>query len=190
MTFNDNSLSVEKRCVILEFINYLKDLDYFIFGGFGIYIYTNGKRKFDDIDILMNYESLNKLANKFNKKVKKRSIKKGDFVTKDYYFDLNFKGQEIEAISFIPNKISQKNSFEKQFYNKEKINFYGKEIFIVPKEGIVVHKISLSRKKDINDLKLLKGNLKKNLLKEIIKLRKENTNKYFNPLKKLGYNFI
>ncbi len=176
---------MKNKQAILGLIDNLKDLDYLIFAGFAVYLYTEGKRDFKDIDILFKYEDLNKFAKKMGNKVKKRKIKKGDFITDDYFFEMNYKGQEIEAIGILPDREKEIKSFEKEFANRVKINFFEKDIFLSPKEGILVHKAIVSRKKDINDIILLKDNINVELLKEIAVLR-GNYNKVFKTLRRVG----
>ena len=175
------------REVIIEILDMLEDLDYFIFSGFAIYLYTKGKREFSDIDILLRYKDLKKLASRLGGKIEKKRIEKGEFITTDYFLEVGFKGQEVEAISIIPENKNQGEVFNKQFLNRKKKNFQGRDVFLTPKEGILVHKAILGREKDIKDLELLKGEIDKKLLKEIAKLRGE-YEKVIKRLNKVGYN--
>ncbi len=177
---------MENKEVIFELIDKLKDLDYFIFGGFAIHHYTEGKRSFQDIDMLMRHEDLKKFAKRVGGNIEKRKITKGDFTTEDYFLEMNFKGQEIEAISISPGKKDEEKSFEKQFLNRKKKDFFGKEVFLVPKEGTLVHKAIVNREKDVRDLKMLRGKVDLKLLKEIADLRGER-DKVFGILNDLGY---
>ncbi len=179
---------MKNKQAVLELIDNLKNLNYFIFAGFAMYFYTKRKRKFEDIDILFKYEDLNKFARIMGGSPRKRKIKKGDFVTEDYFFKINYKGQEIEAISISPDKEKEIKSFEKQFANREKRSFLGKDIFLSPKEGVIVHKAIVNRKKDIDDIILLKNDIINiELLKEIAILR-ESHDKVFKTLREIGYN--
>ncbi len=180
-------MDAKKKKAILSLIDSLKDLDYFIFAGFAVYFHTEGKRGFEDIDILFKYEDLIKFAKRVGGKPKKRKIKKGDFITEDYFLCINYKGQEIEAIGILPDKEKEIESFEKQFKNRERVDFFGKDLFLSPKEGTIVHKAIVGRKKDIDDLILLKGNINADLLKEIAILRGEH-DKVIKALTELGYN--
>jgi hypothetical protein len=178
---------MKNKKTILELIDRLNDLDYFIFAGFAIYLYTKGKRKFQDIDIILSVEDLNKFANRIGGKVKERKINKGDLVTKDLYFEINYKGQDIEAISALPEEREDSVFFEKQLYRRIKINFFGKNIFLAPKEGLVIHKAITNREKDFNDLLLLKDNVNIKIIRELAMLRKEHE-RIFEVLRRAGYN--
>ncbi len=176
---------MKNKQVILEIIDKLEGLNYFIFAGFAVYLYTNGKRSFQDIDIVLDYESLNEFANRLESKVGIRKIVKGSFNTEDYFFNVNYKGQEVEAISVLPERENEVNAFKKEFTNREKVNFFGKDIFLAPKEGIVAHKAMLNREKDKDDLLLLKNDINKQLLKEIVVFYEEQ--RIFKILRELGY---
>ncbi len=181
---------MKNKEVISELTDKLKDLDYFIFAGFAIYLYTNGEREFKDIDLLIKYEDLKKLAGRIGGKIKRRKIKKGDFITEDCFLETNFKGQEVEAISIIPENKNDEKSFEKQLSNRVEKEFFGKKVYLTPIEGILVHKSIVNREKDVCDLKMLKKFHKKinlDLLKEIDRLRGKH-DKVFRVLKEIGYN--
>jgi|GEM_PF-5734849 len=177
---------IKNKQAILEIIDKLKGLDYLIFAGFAVYLYTEGKRSFQDIDILFKHQDFKKFADRVGETFRKRKINKGDFITEDYFLETNYKGQDIEAIGILSNRDNEIKIFEKEFANRKKKQLFGKDIFLMPKEGVLVQKAILNREKDINDLKLLKGDINTALLKEIANLRGK-SDKVFKALGKLGY---
>jgi len=60
-------------------------------------------------------------------------------------------------------------------------------VYIASKEGVLVHKAIVNREKDRKDLKILKGDIDVELLKEIATLRGKR-DEVFNTLNKVGYN--
>ncbi len=169
-----------KEDAIIEIIEKLENLDYFFFSGFAIYIYTKGKRKFQDI--LLTFDDLKELAKRLSVKVEKRLIKKGNFSTETYNFKTNYKGQEIDAVTYNLNT-SDKINCLLQLKKKTKAEISGKNIFLEPIEGILIHKITMSRENE--DLKLLSKHIKKINLKFLKELSDYSEIPYENIISKL-----
>ncbi|MFB6216829.1 MAG: hypothetical protein ABEJ72_07670, partial [Candidatus Aenigmatarchaeota archaeon] len=80
--------------------------------------------------------------------------KEGNHI-EDRAFETEFKGVEVEATSGFPEKRMREGTFNKLFDRKVEADFLGQKIYLVPPEELVVHKVKLGRKKDMNDLQLL-----------------------------------
>lgn len=152
---------------IINLINKLSGIRWFAIAGFSMFIYTNGKRKFDDIDIVV-HEDDSKLFSKKFEELKKRVIDKGSFIVDDVGAEFYFEGLKIEATTGYPKKRVEEKTFNKLFNHINKRNYLGKEIFLAPIEEIIIQKAFMHRNKDISDLKLLiKEKINLSLLKEI-----------------------
>lgn len=117
-------------------------------------IYAWRKRKINDIDILLREKDIYIFAERIKAKVKKRKIEKKNFHMNDLGFTKQFQGFGIEAVSK-PEK-NQDRHLKYFFDNKIKRIYLGQEVYLVPLEGIIVHKALMFRKKDKKDLEKLK----------------------------------
>ncbi len=125
----------ENKQAILDLIDELKDLNYLIFAGFATHLYSKGKRDFQDIDILFRYEDLNKFAKRVGESPEKRTIEEGGFIAEDYYFEMNYKGQELEAIGILPDRQKDIDFFEKTIHAQRKKKLFWQRSFPVTKRG-------------------------------------------------------
>ncbi len=166
--------------ILHNLLEKLEGLNWFFFGGLAVEIYTNGKRKTNDIDIALFDKDLYKFANRIGGKLEKRNIEHGDFSINDFGFIKYFKGKEIEATKTIPKIL---------FERKLRMNYLDNEIFIQPLENLIAHKALMHREKDMKDLKLI---LNENLDIDFDFLEKEaerfgNKELIFSNLRKVGF---
>lgn len=154
-----------------EILEKLEGLDYFFISGFAVEVYTNGKRKARDLDVVIRKQDADVFAERLGCKAVPRRIEKQDFVIMDYGFETDFKGQVIEAITKYATYGMEKDP-DRLFKLRAKKNYLGLEFFVEPIEMLVVHKAMLHRPKDIEDLKLLAGQkLNVELLREMANKR-------------------
>jgi predicted nucleotidyltransferase len=175
---------------ILQLIDKLKNIEYSFFSGFAIHVYTNGKRDFADIDTLMLYDNLKKFSERVNQPFKYREIKKGDFETEDYFMDFKIGSQLIEVVC--PSNTKDAKNCKLILDNKVKKKFLGRNIYLMPIEGIIAHKAKLNREKDIKDLNLLsqffkKKDLDMNLLKKMAASHKVSYEEVIKKIEDLGF---
>ena len=156
--------------VFQEIVKNLEGLNYFFFSGIAIEIYTNGKRKAKDLDIVIHEKDAETFAKKINSKIRHRVMSKDTFSIDDYGFETKFKNQEIEVTTGFPKKRMEDNTFEKLFKRKLKKKYRGVSIFLVPIEELIAHKAWMHREKDKEDLKrLVDTKIDLKFLKEIAK---------------------
>lgn len=149
--------------VLREVLDLLKPFDYAFFSGMAMEIYTNGKRKANDVDILINKKEIDKFAKLVGCKLLDRVIEKENYLSEDYGGETMFNGQGIELTSGFPKKRMQENTIVKLFQKKVKVNYLGFDVYVVPIEELIMHKAMMQRRKDILDLEMLKS-LKYNAL--------------------------
>lgn len=143
--------------VLRELLEKLDGLDWFIISGFAIEIYTEGKRKSNDIDLVVHEKDLEEFSKRVNARIKKRFfVKDNDYVVDDRAVEFEILGKEIEVTDGYPRSRKEAKSFQKLFDKKVKKSFEGFDLFVAPIEEILVHKAIMKREKDLNDLQLLK----------------------------------
>jgi predicted nucleotidyltransferase len=146
---------------LAKLVEKLKGLDWFIFSGSAIEIYTNGKRLAGDIDILMQKKDIDEFARRLGCKAGVRHMQKTNFIIEDYGFDAVFEGQELDVTSGFVKPVSIGSTkavpmnLHILFDRKVKKIYKGVELFVVPIEEIIIQKATMHRPKDIEDLKLL-----------------------------------
>lgn len=145
----------------------LKPFNYAFFSGTVMEVYTNGKRKAGDLDILIDKKDIEKFANLIGCKLSKRKIIKEDYESEDYGGVIDYKGQEIELTSGFPKKRVEEKTIKKLLDMRIKSNYLGLDIYIVPIEETIAFKALMHRKKDYLDLEMLKEmKFNPNLVKE------------------------
>lgn len=156
---------------LLQITKKLDGIEYAFISGFAVEILTNGKRKAEDVDIVVLPGNIDEIARRFNCKVEERTVSKGDWKdVKDRSFRTICEGQNVEVVT----DISKAEGIKRLLKNKVKRIYHGVEVYITPVEELVVHKASMMREKDISDLKLLSGNnINLKLLRELSKNRIE-----------------
>jgi predicted nucleotidyltransferase len=150
-----------------EIVDLLDGINYAFFSGMAMEIYTNGKRKAGDVDVLISNEDIERFAKIIGCRLGRRKIDKEGYKSEDYGGIVDYNGQEVELTSGFPPERMKGLTIRKLFDKKVKMKYLGLDVFVVPVEETVVFKALMHRKKDIIDLKLLKGmKFDNNLVKE------------------------
>lgn len=153
--------------ILREVIGMLKPFEYAFFSGTAMEIYTNGKRKAKDLDIIINKKDIKSFAKLIKCKLTRREIKKEDYESEDYGGVVDYKGQEIEITSGFPKKRVEDGTIVKLLERRKKANYLGFDIYVVPIEETITFKALMRRQKDYIDLKILKElEFDTNLVKE------------------------
>ena len=159
-----------QESILKELAEKLKDTNWFLIAGFAIEVYTNGLRKANDIDIVLQGSDIDLFAERLGTRAEKRLIDKKTFIVDDYGFVTSLNGQEIEATNGFPKKRVVEKTFDKLFAKRVRKPYLGTELFLAPLEEIIVSKAAMRRPKDIEDLKLLKNEkIDKRFLAELAK---------------------
>lgn len=143
---------MNNKKVLQELIKKLSGLNWFFISGFAVEIYTNGKRKSKDWDLVV--KEADEFARRIGCTVEHRKINKGAFIVDDFGFETEFCKQPIEVTTGYP-KFRRSGSLEELFEFKVKKDYFGIEVFVLPIEELIVHKAIMYRIKDVADLKLL-----------------------------------
>lgn len=143
--------------VFREILDKLEGLDYFFISGLSVAIWTEGKRIPVDIDIVVRSKDVDIFADRLGTVAKDRTIDKGTFVVNDYGFEIDYKGQMIECTTGYPPKRIQEGTFNKLFDKRIKTSYLDQEVYVEPLVELVNQKAFMGRKKDLNDLELLRG---------------------------------
>lgn len=156
--------------VLNKLTKLLEGLEWFVISGFAVEVYTDGKRKSDDIDLVVSEKDIGVFAKRTNSAIRKRFFTKGSYVVKDTAVETEIFGKSIEATSGYPFIRLKNETFSKLFQKKNRIFYKGARIFVAPIEEIIVLKAIIKREKDINDLILLRNKVyNKELIKELAK---------------------
>lgn len=171
---------------LLQITKKLEGIDYAFISGFAMEVLTNGARKAKDLDIVVRFRDMDRLAGRFGCEPETRKVTKGNWEdVEDCFFNTNFCGQEIEVLS---EKYEMKTEgIERLLRNRVKREYLGVVVYVTSVEELIVHKALMMRDKDVLDLKLLvneKINL--DLLKEMSKGRIEH-DKLFSILREMGF---
>ncbi len=154
----------------LKIIGFLKDLNYFFISGFAVHVYSNGKRIFKDLDLVVHPRDIQILVNGLGCNLEKRLLDKGTFIVEDIGFEFNIRSQPIEATSGYPPNRMKNKTFYKLFDKRIAKKFFGEKVFLAPLEEIIAYKALTFREKDKQDLILLRSNkINNSLLIEISK---------------------
>lgn len=138
-----------------ELLDMLEGLEWFVFSGMAVSLYTEGDRDFNDVDIVVREGDIEEFADRVGAEVRRRDfIKKGNHIN-DRAFETIFKGIEVEATSGFPEKRMEEDLFDKLFDKTETKKFMGREVNLVPLEELIVHKAKMDRNKDRPDLRRL-----------------------------------
>ncbi len=173
--------------IFREILDLLKPFDYVFISGMAMEIYTNGKRKANDIGILINSKDIEKFAGIIGCKLTNRVIKKEDYYSEDYGGEASYNGQMIEITSGFPRKRMQENTISKLFDRKVKRKYNGFDVYAVPIEELMVHKSMMQREKDAIDLALLRNlHFDQAFIRELAR-DFGNEDKVIKFLRKLGY---
>ncbi len=148
---------MNKRELLRELLIKLEGLNWCFISGVAVSVYTRNKRKFGDIDILMEERSLDHFAKRLGKPVKKSIQKKGKATIKDCRIELYFLGQRVEAVTNFPRDISQMKIVEKTLKEKVLKDYLGLKVYVTPLEELIAQKSLMLREKDSVDLKLLRN---------------------------------
>ncbi len=155
---------------LVEILSKLRGLDYFFISGLSVAIWTEGKRIPGDIDIVVSFKDIDIFADRLGTVAKDRKIDKGTFVVNDYGFEIDYKGKVVECTTGYPPKRIKDGTFNKLFDKKIKSRYLDQEVYVEPLEELVNQKAFMGRKKDLNDLELLRGKtIDKKLFMEISK---------------------
>jgi predicted nucleotidyltransferase len=142
--------------ILKEVLEMLKPFKYVFFSGMAMEVYTNGKRKAKDFDIIVDKEDIEEFAKLINCKLDYRKIVKEDYHSEDYGGVVDYKGQEIELTSGFPKKRVEDATIKKLFERRKKVNYLGLNIYVVPIEETIAFKALMHREKDYIDLEMLK----------------------------------
>lgn len=156
--------------ILNELLKKLKGLRWFIISGFAIEIYTKGKRRSDDIDLVVHEKDLEEFARRVGSKIKKRDLTKEGYVIQDLAIEFKIKEKEIEVTGGYPKERMINKTFDKLFDKKIRKDYKNFKLWVCPIEELIVLKASLRREKDLDDLRLLKDfKYDPNFVKEVAK---------------------
>lgn len=155
-----------KRKVLRIIAEKLKGMPWAIFSGTAIEIYTKGKRKGNDIDIIVPGDMLDEVAKRFNVKPVLETREGGGVkLINDYHADIMIDGVEVEFVGKTEKMIiggetyNSTQELRKRLFPKvKKKKYLGVNVFVVPVEEIITHKMIFNRSgiwKDEKDVKLL-----------------------------------
>ena len=147
----------------------LEGLNWIVLSGLAVKIYVNEKREVNDIDILIPvWSEFQEASKRFGRNVKKRFLKKENFIARDYGFELNVKGMKIEVTGGMwemkfgnlkSEPVLPKLDKEWVRHAREK-EYFGLKLKLQPLEDLIVQKIAMNREKDKKDLECLLTMLK------------------------------
>lgn len=138
-----------------DLVDQLEDLEWFIFSGLAVKIYSGSDRDFSDVDIVVKDQDIEEFADRLNTEVKDRDfVKEGNHIT-DRAFETEFEGIEVEATSGFPEKRMTEGTLDKLFDRTNQMEFRSQKVRVEPLEELMVHKAKMDRDKDRRDLRLL-----------------------------------
>jgi len=156
----------DKRKALEIISKKLKDIPWTIYSGTAVEIFTKGKRKGRDIDVIVPPDKIDEVGRRFNAKPILETREKGEIeIVNDYHIETKIAGIPVEFIGktekFIIdgeeyNPASPENS-KKLFEKVKKKKYLGVEIFVIPMEEILAQKMIWRRTGDKEDMELLKN---------------------------------
>ena len=173
-----NDLITEKSWNVLQKIK--KEFDFTLIGGWAIYLYTKGFKS-KDVDIIINFETLNEIRKKYNL-VKNDKLKKYEIKVNEIDIDIY-----VKNYSTLPLPIEE---IEKNVNSIEGFKLIKQELLLILKQAAEINRGNIEKgqkdKIDIINL-LIKGNINFDFYHEIIK--KYNLQNYKDRLVQLIKNF-
>jgi len=157
----------------------LKDIPWLIHSGTAVEIYTGGKRKGRDIDVIVSPDKMDDVGRRFGvKPILKTRRKENIKIVNDYYVETKIAGILVEFIGKTEKVVidgkacypASPENFRKLFQKVRKTKYLGVEVFVIPLEEILAQKLIWNRKGDWwdeEDVKLLKSHkISRHLLME------------------------
>lgn len=136
-------------------IDRLEDLEWCIFSGVAVRIYTDSGRKFDDIDIIVAEEDIEQLADRLETEVEERDFVKDGKRVNDTAFETSYRGIEVEVTTGFPPERVEEGTIRKLFENSTKEEFMGQTVDVAPLEETLIVKARMDRPKDHRDLRMM-----------------------------------
>lgn len=144
----------------------LKGVPWAIFSGTAVEIYTDGKRKGNDIDIIVPGDEIDEVAKRFNTTPLLETREKGGVkIINDYHIETTVGDIPVEFVGktekiIIDGQIykSTQDLRRRLFRKVKKKKYLGVDVFVVPVEEILVQKMIFDRSgkwQDKEDVKLL-----------------------------------
>jgi len=144
----------------------LKDIPWAIFSGTAIEIYTKGKRKGNDIDIIVPGDKIDEVGKRFKVKPILETRESGGVkLINDYHINAMIDGIEVEFVGKTEKTIvngeiykSTQDLKRRLFAKVKKKKYLGVNVFVVPVEEILTQKMIFDRSgiwQDRKDVKML-----------------------------------
>jgi len=144
----------------------LKGIPWAIFSGTAIEIYSKGKRKGNDIDIIVPGDKIDEIAKRFSAKPVLETREGGGVkLVNDYHIGTIVDGVEVEFVGktekiIIDGEVykSTRDLKRRLFRKVKKKKYLGVNVFVVPVEEILVQKMIFDRSgkwQDKKDVRLL-----------------------------------
>lgn len=144
----------------------LKGIPWAIFSGTAVEIYTKGKRKGNDIDIIVPGDKIDEVAKRFNvKPILETRGKGGVKIVNDYHIETAIGDLPVEFVGKTEKIIIDGQTYKstqdlrrRLFRKVKKKKYLGINVFVVPVEEILVQKMLFDRSgkwQDKEDVKLL-----------------------------------
>ena len=156
-----------KKKALEIIVKKLKGIPWAIFSGTAIEIYSKGKRKGNDIDIIVPGDKIDEVAQRFNVKPVLETRESGRVkIINDYNVKTIIDGVEVEFVGKTEKMIingevytkSIQDLRKKLFTKVKKKKYLGINVFVAPVEEILTHKMIFNRSgkwRDKKDVKLL-----------------------------------
>lgn len=147
----------------------LKGIPWIIYSGTAVEIFTGGKRKGRDIDVIVSPDKIDEVGRRFGAKpILETRGKENIKIVNDYHIETEIAGIPVEFIGKAEKFIiddeeyypaSPKN-FRELFKKVQKTKYLGVEVFVTPLEEVLAQKLIWNRKDnwhDEEDVKLLRN---------------------------------
>jgi len=155
-----------KKKVLKIIAEKLKDIPWAIFSGTAIEIYTKGKRKGNDIDIIVPGDKIDEVGRRFKMKPVLETREGGGVkLINDYHINTMVDGVEVEFVGktekiIIDGQVYRSTQdLKRRLFTKVKRKKYlGVNVFVVPVEEILTQKMIFDRSgiwQDREDVRLL-----------------------------------
>ena len=158
----------DKRKALEIIAKKLKDIPWAIYSGTAVEIYTHGKRKGRDIDVIVLEDKIDEVGKRFNvKPTLETREKEGIKIINDYYITTEIDGIPVEFIGKMErfiiegeeyNPASPENS-KKLLEKRKKRRYLGIELSVIPIEEILAQKMIWQRRgqwQDEEDIRMLR----------------------------------